>query len=335
MANNNGLIEKWTTEVYEENIYNYPGVIGDYGYAFLSYGEMATVQTILTFKFDKRHPFPSVQAIAKKMRASEAAVRKFIRAIKNRGLLRVIGRQAKNGRTTSNEYDFNPLIQKCLELAKTEEAENREKRFDRSTGEELPFNYDGSDESETAEADPQPEPFQENEEADKTSAGTDSGGGVPKRYTTPFQKGTDLKNVNKEIEDDEYITRARENFPQLDCLYTELQKCHYDHPIIRGIFQGIIKRELLDFRMAKALTIINDCIINRPLHWESIKEPINYFLKCLVNNKIIAKQEDEQRAKQIAHDREVAARDKSMYFNFITGGDLPSADNIEMGDVSC
>ncbi|MFP5109692.1 helix-turn-helix domain-containing protein [Neobacillus sp. C211] len=131
MAENNeykngeqGLIAKWGNEVFDDGVMNAPMCITNYGYRFVTGGEFSFIMCLMGYKYDNRNPFPSQETIAKKMGVHVKQIERWVDSLFNKkGLINIYERHLPDGTRTSNEYDFSPLLEKCLEVSRKENAE--------------------------------------------------------------------------------------------------------------------------------------------------------------------------------------------------------------------
>jgi hypothetical protein len=122
------LITKWGNEVFDDGVMNAPQCIARYGNRFLSGGELSFIMCLMSYKYDNRNPFPSQEQIAKDMGVQLRQVERWVSSLfNNKGLINIYERYLENGVRTSNEYDFAPLLEKCLEESRKEKAKNQPK----------------------------------------------------------------------------------------------------------------------------------------------------------------------------------------------------------------
>lgn len=130
----NGLVTKWGNEIFDDGVMNAPQCVARFGNRFLSGGEMSFIMCLMSYKYDNRNPFPSQEQIAKDMGVQLRQVERWVSSLFNKkGLINIYERFLDNGVRTSNEYDFQPLLEKCLaesrkERAKTEPKVKKNKR---------------------------------------------------------------------------------------------------------------------------------------------------------------------------------------------------------------
>lgn len=124
----NGLITKWGNEVFDDGIFNAPQCIARYGYRFLSGGEYSFVMCLMSYKYDSRNPFPSQKRIAEDMKVQVRQIERWVDSLFNKkGLINIYERYKEDGTRTSNEYDFAPLLEKCLEESRKEKSKTEPK----------------------------------------------------------------------------------------------------------------------------------------------------------------------------------------------------------------
>lgn len=124
----NGLIAKWGNEVFDDGVMNAPQCIARYGYRFLNGGELSFVMCLMSYKYDNRNPFPSQEQLAKDMGVGSTQIERWIDGLFNKkGLINIYERRLPDGTRTSNEYDFSPLLEKCLEESQKEKEKTEPK----------------------------------------------------------------------------------------------------------------------------------------------------------------------------------------------------------------
>lgn len=64
---------------------------------------------LLSYKWDKREPYPSIARIARQSGIPRPTVMAYLKQLQNKGLILVHERHAENGRRTSSSYSFDPL----------------------------------------------------------------------------------------------------------------------------------------------------------------------------------------------------------------------------------
>jgi DNA-binding MarR family transcriptional regulator len=124
----NGLIAKWGNEVFDDGVMNAPMCITKYGYRFMTGGEYAFVMTLMSYKYTHNNPYPSQQTIADDMGVHVSQIERWVRSLfEKKGLIDVYERKLEDGTRTSNEYSFEPLLNKCLAESKKEKAKTEPK----------------------------------------------------------------------------------------------------------------------------------------------------------------------------------------------------------------
>ena len=84
--------------------------LDNYAKLGLSHGEALTVIHCWRYKWDARHPYPSVKTLAEKMGVSRRQVRYYLASLKKKGFLVVIDR-----RPQTNLFIFNGLLNASVE----------------------------------------------------------------------------------------------------------------------------------------------------------------------------------------------------------------------------
>ncbi|WP_078430460.1 DnaD domain protein [Alkalihalobacterium alkalinitrilicum] len=116
----------WGNEILDDGFSILPNMLIRYARKLgLTYGEIHLINVISTYKHDNRDPYPSQEAIAEHMDITTRQVRKMIESIEEKGLV-MVGQRTAEGKFKSNVYNFQPLIEKCLELQKKNRKDNEE-----------------------------------------------------------------------------------------------------------------------------------------------------------------------------------------------------------------
>ena len=108
------LVDKWSPSILAKGYTELPNLLLYNLRALkISNTELATLVAILSFRWDKDDPYPSVGTVAKLVHREERTVRKHLRSLENKG---IIWRGFRPNKSTA--YDINPLIIKLNRLAK-------------------------------------------------------------------------------------------------------------------------------------------------------------------------------------------------------------------------
>lgn len=128
-SGSDALVMKWGHEVFDDGIMNMPSCVAMYGRRFLNGGEFSFITCLMAYKYTADNPFPSQQTIAKNMDVSIKTVENWVDTLFNeKQLLEIYHRYDDKGHRTSNEYNFAPLLNKCLEVARKEKAEKEDSK---------------------------------------------------------------------------------------------------------------------------------------------------------------------------------------------------------------
>lgn len=74
--------------------------------------QMMLIIVIISYKWDEKMPFPSLDTLAKQLGLKERAVRTSLKNLEERGLIRIV----KKTGSRKNRYDVSPLIEKLENL---------------------------------------------------------------------------------------------------------------------------------------------------------------------------------------------------------------------------
>lgn len=213
----NGLIAKWGNELFDDGITNAPQCFMRYGRRFVKSTHFQLICCIISYQYGSDAPFPAQQTIADNMGISLRRVKQLLSEIEEEGHAEVVWRFNKNGTQSSNEYNFAPLLEKCLKYSQSlrkqkEEAEGikRVPKPKKDGGEESvhPSNYGG----EESVHPPQEESVHSPQEESVHPQGEQS---------VATKKGTEERNINKDLEEsvcteEQQIIALLESRPDID-----------------------------------------------------------------------------------------------------------------------
>jgi hypothetical protein len=115
---NHKITAIWGVRLLDEGFTQIPNLlIRNYRKLGIEHGEFGLICTILTYKYDTSDPHPSIQTLAEHMNVNTRQIDKWIKSLKNKGLIRVGHRvHADTRQFAENVYNFKPLINKLMEL---------------------------------------------------------------------------------------------------------------------------------------------------------------------------------------------------------------------------
>lgn len=299
----NGLITKWGNEVFDDGVMNAPMCITKYGYRFVSGGEFSFIMCLLSFKFDNRNPYPSQETIANDMGVHVSQIERWVNSLFNKkGLININDRYLPDGTRTSNEYDFSPLLEKCLEESRKEKdlknepkvkskPRQRSKKKEEKKAEEIPPTkcMDG----ENGEKGDEIYPIQ-NVGVDRAEcmAGSSQNVGVDPRQNVGTKKvieegNLEEGNLNNVIDDDdkeleeefhinkysfrEFVEHFNENYPD-----------QFDRDMYLNIYQQMEKQKLDLFTVDEAVRQVKRM---KNYGHEKINDYAAYFIGGIIKNR--------------------------------------------------
>jgi DNA-binding transcriptional regulator YhcF (GntR family) len=116
---NHKITAIWGVRLLDEGFTQIPNLlIRNYRKLGIEHGEFGFICTILTYQHDTRDPYPSLETLADHLGVSTKQIQKWIKSLKEKGLL-IVGRRphnVNNGHFAENVYNFQPLIQALLNL---------------------------------------------------------------------------------------------------------------------------------------------------------------------------------------------------------------------------
>jgi len=108
----------WGVSILDEGFTSIPNlIIRNYRKLGIEHGEFGFICQLLTYKHDTRDPYPSRATLAANMTCSERQIDKWIKSLRNKGLL-ITGRlrNVHNKKWDNTVYNFKPLIDAVYRL---------------------------------------------------------------------------------------------------------------------------------------------------------------------------------------------------------------------------
>ena len=97
---------RWTEKLVQEGFTAISTTfLENYAALTISSPEAILIVHLMSFKWDSRHPFPSLTTLARRMGISTTAVRSHARSLEKKGFLHRLQRQG-----STNEFDLTPLF---------------------------------------------------------------------------------------------------------------------------------------------------------------------------------------------------------------------------------
>ena len=103
---------RWSSTLASSGFTTVPNILLDFaGLLNITTEELIFIIHLAKYKWDIRKPFPSYQTLANTMGVSIKSVRRYAKALHDKGLVPRVYRQGN-----TNEFDLNPLIKKLEDL---------------------------------------------------------------------------------------------------------------------------------------------------------------------------------------------------------------------------
>jgi len=108
----------WGVSILDEGFTSIPNlIIRNYRKIGIEHGEFGFICQLLTYKHDTRDPYPSRATLANNMSCSERQIDKWVKSLRNKGLLRTGRRQNVHNKQWDNTvYNFKPLLDAAYRL---------------------------------------------------------------------------------------------------------------------------------------------------------------------------------------------------------------------------
>jgi len=118
MENKNHVEIIWGIPLLDQGFTSIPNIlIRNYRKLDIQHGEWGFISVLLTYKHDTRDPYPSRVALAEHLCVSEKQIDKWVKSLKEKGLLITGRRRNKTTKRWDNTvYNFKPLIDAALIL---------------------------------------------------------------------------------------------------------------------------------------------------------------------------------------------------------------------------
>lgn len=111
----------WGKRILDNGWLNVPNmIVRCYRHLGIEHGEFGFIMNILTYKHDSRDPYPSRQTLAGNMKCSTKQISKWSESLLSKGLIKIGQRIDNDGTFGNNVYNFEPLIEACLQLLEEE-----------------------------------------------------------------------------------------------------------------------------------------------------------------------------------------------------------------------
>lgn len=102
-------------------------VLDHYAQLGLAPAEMMVIIHIWQYWWTTKNPFPALGTIAAKMGLTRRQVRHYVSGLKAKGYLRVMERELPGLGQLTSEYDFTPLLEAIVTIARVDEAAGKTK----------------------------------------------------------------------------------------------------------------------------------------------------------------------------------------------------------------
>src|SRR4051794_2971120 len=112
----------------------------------ITFQEMMFIIHVWQYWWTEKNPYPSLPEIAKQMMLTRRQAQKYVASLKEKGYLLTRERTDSRLGQTTNEYDFEPLIQAVLRAAKNSPPQNNPSRGGVNDSSRAPVNNPSTEE---------------------------------------------------------------------------------------------------------------------------------------------------------------------------------------------